>query len=117
MTMKTVFEIVKGIHILSVVGVLAILLVQVKKSPRTISGGVLHALWTALVAALFMVGTWTKVEDEELNHTKIGVKLLILAVILLLGYKNVKKPAVSTVVWASMIGLTTLNIALAYLWK
>ena len=48
--MKAVFLVALAIHILSVLGVLALLLAQASKSPRVLKGGVLHALLTALVA-------------------------------------------------------------------
>ena len=116
--MKILFHVAFGIHLLSVLGILGLLLAQVKKSPRTISAGILHAGWTALVAALVMIGTWSSAQgDEPLNHTKFGVKGLVLAVVLTLGYKNVKKPAVANAVWAAMLGLVLLNIVLAYAWK
>ena len=102
------------IHLLSVLGILVLLLLQLKKSPRTLNPGVLHAGLTALVAGLVMVGLHETVEpDEPLNHTKVGIKFVILVVILALGYKNVKKPELPKSVWLSMIGLTTLNIIIA----
>ena len=115
--MKIVYEIAFGIHLLCVIAILAMLLSQVKKSPRRLSAGVPHATLTALVAALVMVGLFTEVNpDEVLNHTKIGVKTLVIATLLFLGYKNVKKPVLSTKVWQAMIGLTLLNVSIAYLW-
>jgi hypothetical protein len=61
-----------------------------------------------------MVGLHESVKpDEELNHTKVGIKFLVLIVILALGYKNVKKPELPKNVWLAMIGLTIFNIAIA----
>ena len=102
------------IHLLSVLGILVLLLLQLKKSPRTLNPGVLHAGLTALVAGLVMVGLHETVKpDEPLNNTKVGIKFVILVVILALGYKNVKKPELSKNVWLMMIGLTATNIAIA----
>jgi hypothetical protein len=114
--MSLVFNIALGIHVLSVLGILGMLLSQARKSPKKLSAGILHAAWSALVAALVMVGTWNSVEDETLNHTKLGVKGLVLAVILTLGYKNVKKPVVSTKIWATLLLLTVLNAVIAVAW-
>ena len=102
------------IHILSVIGILALLLLQWNKSPRKLNPGVLHAGLAALIAGVVMVGLHESVKpDEELNHTKIGIKFLVLVVILALGYKNVKKPELPKNVWLAMIGLTVLNIVIA----
>ena len=103
-----------AVHILSVIGILALLLHQWNKSPRKLNPGVLHAGLTALIAGVVMVGLHDSVKpDEPLNHTKVGIKFLVLVVILALGYKNVKKPELSKNVWLTMIGLTVFNIIIA----
>ena len=102
------------IHLLSVLGILVLLLLQWNKNPRKLNPGVLHAGLTALIAGVVMVGLHNSVKpDEELNHTKVGIKLLVLIVILALGYKNVKKPELPKNVWLTMTGLTVLNIVIA----
>ena len=112
--MKTVFNIALGIHILSILGILGLLLSQVQKSPRKLNPGVIHAGLTALVAGIVMVGILPQIEEEEpINHAKFGVKGLVLAVILTLAYKNVKKDELKSWVWATMLGLTVLNIIIA----
>jgi hypothetical protein len=112
--MKTVFNIALGIHILSILGILGLLLAQVQKSPRKLNPGVIHAGLSAFVAGIVMTSIWKQVNpDETLNHTKIGVKLLVLLIILFLGYKNVKKDVLKNSVWAAMLGLTILNVVIA----
>jgi hypothetical protein len=102
------------IHILAVIGILTLLLLQWNKNPRTLNAGVLHAGLTALIAGAVMVGIHDSVEpNEPLNHTKVGIKLVVLIVILALGYKNVKKPELPKNVWLVMIGLTIFNIVIA----
>jgi hypothetical protein len=102
------------IHLLSVIGILVLLLLQWNKNPRKLNPGVLHAGLTALIAGVVMVGLHNSVKpDEELNHTKVGIKLVVLIVILALGYKNVKKPVLPKNVWLTMTGLTVLNIFIA----
>jgi len=115
--MNIVYQIAFGIHLLCIVAILALLLLQVNKSPRTLSPGVVHATLTALIAGLVMVGLFEKVNiDEVVNHTKFGVKGLIIAVLLILGYKNLKKPELKTSVWAAMLALTLSNVLIAYIW-
>ena len=102
------------IHLLSVIGILVLLMHQWNKTPRKLNPGVLHAGLTALIAGIVMVGLHNSVKpDEELNHTKVGIKFLVLVVILALGYKNVKKPELPKNVWLTMTGLTVLNIVIA----
>lgn len=112
--MKTAFNIALGIHILSILGILGLLLSQAQKSPRKLNPGVIHAGLTALVAGIVMAGILPQFEDEEpVNHAKLGVKAVVLAIILTLAYLNVKKDELKTWVWATMLGLTVLNIIIA----
>lgn len=116
--MNAIYYTAFGIHILCVVAILGMLLSQIKKSEKKLNPGVVHATLTALIAGLVMVGLFTKVHtDEVLNHTKFGIKGLVIAVILTLGYANVKKPVLKNSVWASMLGLTILNVLIASLWQ
>jgi chromate transport protein ChrA len=116
--MSIIYNIAFAIHILCVIAILAMLLTQVKKSPKKLNPGVVHATLTALIAGLVMVGLFNKVNpDEVLNHTKFGVKGIVIAVILTLGYKNVKKAELKNSVWATMLGLTILNVLIASTWN
>ena len=112
--MSAINMIMYVIHLLSVIGILVLLLLQWNKNPRKLNPGVLHAGLTALIAGVVMVGLHNSVKpDEELNHTKVGIKLVVLIVILALGYKNVKKPVLPKNIWLTMTGLTVLNIVIA----
>ncbi|MFZ4107721.1 MAG: hypothetical protein ACOYK4_01820 [Candidatus Planktophila sp.] len=105
------------VHILCVIVLLSLLLHQWNKSPRKLSPGILHVGLTALVAGVVMVGMFnTAHPDETLNHTKIGIKLLILLAILGISYTNVKKPELAKNTWLLLIGLTMTNILIASLW-
>jgi len=115
--MKVVFLIAYIAHMLAIAGILGLLLSQWKKSPRKLSPGVLHSAATALIAGLVMVGTFTAAKPgETLNHTKIGVKLLVVLVILGISFLNLKKSELKKNAWLSLIGLTVLNIVIATTW-
>ena len=115
--MKTVFLIAYIAHMLAIAGILGLLLHQFNKNPRKLSAGVMHSAATALVAGLVMVGTFAKAKpDETLDHTKIGVKLLVVLVILGISYANAKKSELKKNTWLALIGLTVLNILIATLW-
>ena len=111
------------VHILSVIGLLVLLLLQIPKSPRRIHPGVLHTGLTALVAGLVMVGTRTSLHTQNpekwpvLNNGWVGIKFTILIVILVLGFRNMKKTAVKNSIWIAMIALTVANVLIALLWK
>ncbi len=112
--MEAVFLIAYIVHMLAIVGILGLLLRQWNKSPRKLSPGVLHSAATALIAGLVMVGTYASAKpDEELNHIKVAVKLVIVLVILAVSYLNVKKSEIKKGLWLSLIGLTLLNVLIA----
>jgi peptidoglycan/LPS O-acetylase OafA/YrhL len=112
--MSAINTVAYAIHLLSVLGILALLLLQWNKSPRKLNPGILHAGLAALVAGIVLVGLHNNVKpDEELNHIKVGVKFIILLVILVLGYTNVKKQELTKNVWVTMLGLTVTNIVIA----
>ena len=114
--MKIAFHVAFGIHLLSILGVLALLVVSYKKSPRALNPGVLHSTATALVAGIVMVGTWSAAHDMEINHMKVGIKFLVVLAILAIGYNSVRTKIFTQKTFMVMLGLTITNILLAYLW-
>ena len=114
--MKIAFHVAFGIHLLSILGVLALLVISYKKSPRALNPGVLHSAATALIAGIVMVGTWSAAHETEINHMKVGIKFLIVLAILVVGYNSLKKKTFTDRTFTVMLGLTVTNILLAYLW-
>ncbi len=112
--METVFLIAYIAHMLAIAGILGLLLHQWNKSPSKLSKGVMHSAATALLAGLVMVGTYSSAKpDETLDHTKVGIKLLVVLAILVLSYINAKKSELKKSIWLTLIGLTVLNILIA----
>lgn len=112
--METVFLIAYIAHMLAIAGILVLLLLQINKSPHKLSKGVIHAAATALLAGLVLVGTYSSAKpDETLDHTKVGIKLLVVLAILVISYINVKKSELKKSIWLTLIGLTVLNILIA----
>jgi len=114
--MKIAFHVAFGIHLLSILGVIALLIISWKKTPRALNTGVLHSAATALVAGIVMVGTWSAAHETEINHMKIGIKFLVVLAILVVGYNSLKKKIFRDRTFTVMLGLTVTNILLAYLW-
>ena len=115
--METVFLIAYIVHMLAIAGILGLLLHQWNKSPRKLSPGVLHSAATALIAGLVLVGSYASAKpDETLDHTKVGLKLLIVLVILVISYLDLKKSELKKNIWLTLIGLTFANILIATAW-
>ena len=116
--MELARNILLGLHLLGTAGILVSLLLSRKK----LSSGITHSALLALLSGIALVGLrYPLVEAdpmkwEEIDNTKISIKLLIVLVILVIGYKNKKKEVVSKVVVASIAGLALINIAIAVWW-
>jgi hypothetical protein len=117
--MSAVKNIFLIIHILSILGGLALLLTSLSKPKKSIHVGFLHSMLTALVTGIALVGINTSlhatdsVKYAEPDHGKVGLKFLILLVILVLTIMNKKKAEVSTGLWAGLIALTLANVFIA----
>ena len=107
---------------LGIVGILSLLLHQWNKKPRKFNVGVIHSAATALIAGLIMVGLQYPLNEENAaeyplyDNTKIAIKLGIVLIILVLGYRQNKKSVFTTGTWATMLGLTVANIVIATAW-
>ncbi|MDP1712777.1 MAG: hypothetical protein Q8K86_10020 [Candidatus Nanopelagicaceae bacterium] len=117
--LSLISDVALAIHIISIIGVMVLLLMQVNKSPRRIHPGTWHSALTALVMGLLMVGIRTPLHNDdpakwpEVDNTIIGIKFSILIVILVLIQRNYKKAQVRNSIWVALIGLTTANILIA----
>lgn len=115
--MKVAFYIAFAVHLVAILGILALLVISYKKSPRVLNPGVLHATATALLAGIVLVITWSGGHDTEINHMKVGIKFLVVLAIFVIGFVNIKKKTYSTKTFAVMMGLTVSNILIAYGWR
>ncbi len=112
-------NILLALHLLGLVGLLGALLSQLPKPQKRILGGAMHSALLSLISGIALVGINTSLHATdpekwmEVDHTKVGIKFLILIVILVFGYKSVKKPSVSTKLWALLIALTLANVFIA----
>jgi|APCry1669189034_1035192.scaffolds.fasta_scaffold70031_2 energy-coupling factor transporter transmembrane protein EcfT len=122
MNLSIIHTIAYILHMLGILGILVLLLVQGSKKPRKFNVGVLHSAATALLAGLVMVGLQHPLNADNptewplYNNTKIAVKLGIVLIILVLGYRQNKKSVFTTGTWATMLGLTVANIVIATAW-
>ena len=117
--MKTFAAIFFVIHILAIAGIVILLLLQGGKENKVVPKGLIHAGITALVAGLAMVGIREAQHQQNAalyplyNYGTIAGKLVVLVVILYLAFKHRKASKISRATWATLLGLTVLNIGLA----
>ncbi|HLS26813.1 MAG TPA: hypothetical protein VK063_13175 [Beutenbergiaceae bacterium] len=81
--------------------------------------GVLHGALTALITGILLVGLAeaTSGGPEEINHMKIGIKLLVALVVTGLAiYGRRNTDVVSRGYLGGIAGLVVVNVALAVIW-
>ncbi|WP_324649668.1 hypothetical protein [Georgenia sp. H159] len=86
------------------------------RTPK-LATGVLHGVLTALITGILMVGVAEAALDFDVNHMKIGIKLVVAAVVTALVVVASRKKDPSRALIGSIAALTTLNIAIAALWR
>lgn len=121
-SLSIVHTIAYVLHMLAIIGILFLLIREWKKKPRKFNAGILHSSLLALVAGIVMVGVRHSLNEENptewplFNNTKVAVKLGIVLIILVIGYRQNKKSHFSTGTWATLLALTVGNIAIATAW-
>lgn len=111
------------LHLVGMAAVLGGFLTQMKamaKKAARIVPVMVHGAWTALITGILLVGVaqWRigMGANFEVDHTKIAVKSIIAAVILVLVIINRKKDNVNTPIFGAIGALTLTNLVLAVIW-
>lgn len=79
--------------------------------------GVFHGALMALLTGILLVGVYEMADIADINHIKIGVKLIIAGVITALAaYGAFNQEKVTRGFLGALAGLTAVNVALAVLW-
>jgi hypothetical protein len=88
--------------------------VQMSSTNKVVNSAMFHGSLTQLVTGIVMVGlAESGAVDEDLNMTKISIKLLIVLIITGIVFVNRKKSSVANSIWLSIGLLTLVNMAIA----
>lgn len=104
------------LHFIGLAALFGGLFVQVKAHPRVVNNAMFHGILTQLVTGLLLVGLLEAGEDP-VDHTKIGIKLVVALVVGALILIHRKKPSLPDGIFLGLLGLTALNIAVAVFWS
>lgn len=104
------------VHLIAMAALLGGLLVQAKDTDKRITSWVRDGAGTAFLAGVLLVGVLEGL-DADLDYAKIGVKLGIGLVVLVLAMSNLRKDRISERVWGAMVALTVINVAVAIFWS
>ena len=119
--MELLVTILVILHFIGLSYLLGAFLLQIKdlaKGKGRVVRGMLDGAYTQLVTGVALTGIYSAglIEGEEVNNTKIAVKLsvLIVSIVLALVFRK-REVAPSWALW-SIGGLTLLNVILAVAW-
>ena len=115
--MDVAIKILLILHFVGLAGIIGSWLAVIKE-PRVVAG-MLHGAILQVVTGLALVGL-NEADGADLNHTKIGIKLLValaVLVVAIVGMKKEKQNPGSTATLAHVAGgLGILNVIIAVMW-
>lgn len=114
--METLRLILLFVHILGFAALFGGLVAQARDPEKRITAVVRDGAGTAFLAGLLLVGV-LEAGDGDVDRVKIGVKLAVGLVILVLVMANVRKPRIPQGLWLGLLLLTLANIAIAVFWS
>jgi hypothetical protein len=124
--MEAVANIFLVLHFVGLAALFGGFLAQLTSTAKHITNGILHGALLSLIAGIVLVGVRYPLNEKNpdafplFDNGKISVKLLIVAVILILGYTSKKKSKNSdqgdTAAWITIGLLSLTNIVIAVFW-
>lgn len=114
--MDTLRLILLFLHLLGFAALFGGLLAQTKVADKIVNSPMRDGAGLAFVAGLGLVGV-LEAGDGDVNHMKVGVKLLIGLVVLVLVMANIRKPKISDGLFWGIAALTVINVAVAIFWS
>jgi peptidoglycan/LPS O-acetylase OafA/YrhL len=103
-------------HLLGWAALFGGLLAQAREPYKRVNAAMRDGVGTAFVTGLLLVGVLES-GDGTVNHAKIAVKLVIGLVLLVLVMANLRKERIPQGLWAGLLLLTALNVAIAVFWS
>lgn len=113
--MEFVYNLVVVLHFVGLASLLGGFLVQMSSPTKGINPAMFHGALTQLVTGVILAGILSAglLEDEVVDHTKIGIKLGVTLAVLVVVLIGRKATTDAKSMWATVGGLTMLNIVIA----
>ena len=103
------------VHVLGFAALIGGLLAQLGSAEKRVTGPMRDGIGTAFLAGLLLVGV-LEAGDDPVNNVKIGVKLVVGLVILVLVMANLRKPRIPDGLFYALLVLSVANVAVAIFW-
>jgi hypothetical protein len=114
--MQLGYQILVLLHLIGFAALFGGILVQLRSKEPEVNAAMLHGSLTLLITGLALV-TLQELGPDPVNHIKIGIKLAITAILVLLVVKNRKFASIPRGLWGLLGVLTIANAAVAVLWQ
>jgi hypothetical protein len=114
--MDTVRLILLVIHILGFSALIGGMFVQARAAEKVVNGAMRDGVGTAFLAGLLLVGV-LEAGDADVDRVKIGVKLVVGLVLLVLVMANQRKPRIPDGLFWGLMALAIANVCVAVLWS
>jgi hypothetical protein len=114
--MQLGYQILVLLHLIGFAALFGGILVQLRSKEPEVNAAMLHGSLTLLITGLALV-TLQELGPDPVNHIKIGIKLAIAAILVLLVVKNRKFASIPRGLWGLLGVLTIANAAVAVLWQ
>lgn len=115
--MEFVYNALVVLHFVGLASLLGGFLVQMRASERGVNPAMWHGALTQLVTGVLLVGlAESGAVDEEVNSTKIAVKLAVVVVITILAFVGKRRPMPQQAIWGVIGALTLANVIIAVFW-
>ena len=115
--MELVYNLIVVLHFIGLASVVGGFIVQMKSAEKGVNPAMLHGALTQLVTGVILVGlAESGAVAEELEMTKISIKLGITVIITVLAFVGRKKTPPQVGFWAAIGALSIANIFIAVLW-
>ena len=113
--METLRLVLLLLHLLGFAALFGGLVVQARDTDKTVNAAMRDGVGTAFLTGLLLVGV-LEAGEGDVDHTKIAVKFTIALVLLVLVMANLRKPTIPQGLWAGLLLLSVVNVAVALVW-
>lgn len=113
--MDVLRDVLVVLHFIGLASLLGGFLVQIKPRVKVINAAMVHGVLTQLITGVALVGL-AEMTDAELDHSKVAIKLGVAVVIATLVFMRRRSESVGVPIWASIGGLTVVNLVVAVIW-
>jgi hypothetical protein len=104
------------IHLIGMAALLGGALVQLTAQTKVVSRAMVDGALTQVVSGLLLVGV-LEGQDENVDHSTIGVKFAVGLIVAVLVWINRRKPEIPAGLYWGILALTLGNVAVAVFWS